>query len=135
MTDIILASGYGHVPMPTNFSLKGDRWDEYFNDYDPNQSSVLSVPSMHIMGTKDRLIPLEHSRALLPSYVDPLIHEHDDGHHIPMRAANVQAILQSIDSVPSQKTLTINNIAVYKHSSKQCQMRNMQPLKKKSVIL
>ena len=109
---VILASGYGHVPMPTNFPPKGDRWDEYFHDYDPNQSLVLSVPSMHIMGTKDRLIPLEHSRALLPCYVDPLVHEHDGGHHIPMRAANVRAILQFIDSVPSQKTSTTNNIAV-----------------------
>ena len=101
---VILASAYGHVPMPTNFPPKGGLWDEYFGDYGECQYFPLSVPSMHIMGAKDRLVPLEASRALLPSYVDPLVHEHDGGHHVPMRAADARAILQFIDSVSSKQS-------------------------------
>ena len=96
---VIMASGYGHVPMPTNFPPKGTIWDEYKLCENP---CPISVPSMHIMGEKDRLIPLEASRALLSSYVNPLVHEHDGGHHVPMRAANVRTILSFIDTSVSR---------------------------------
>jgi len=49
------------------------------------------------MGKKDRLIPIESSKALLSSYVNPVVHEHDGGHHVPMRAADVRAMMTFID--------------------------------------
>lgn len=92
---VIMASGYGNVPMPKNFPPKGGFWDKFhYKDI-----YHLKVPSMHIMGAKDKLIPLAASKELLSSYVNPLVHEHDGGHHVPMRAADVRAILQFVDHV------------------------------------
>ena len=103
---VIMASGYGHVPMPDNFPPKGGIWSQYYNesagDFDRDDFPIIKVRSMHIMGIKDRLVPVEASRALLPSYVDPVVHEHEGGHHVPMRAADVRAILTFIDGVSSE---------------------------------
>ena len=101
---VVIASGYGHVPMPENFPPKGGIWDVFLegNGYSTNNLVPLEIPSLHIMGSKDRLVTVENSRALLLSYVDPQVLEHDGGHHVPMRAANVRTILKFIDSVSSR---------------------------------
>lgn len=102
---VVIASGYGHVPMPENFPPKGGIWDELLQDdkYANENGDLLplNIPSLHIMGSKDRLITVENSRALLASYVDPQIHEHEGGHHVPMRAADVRTMLKFIDSASS----------------------------------
>jgi len=79
---VIIASGYGNVPLPTNFTHSND--------------IRLSMPSMHIYGKNDRLVTPSASRALLDSYINPLVHEHDGGHYIPMRADDVSVILSFI---------------------------------------
>jgi hypothetical protein len=100
---VIIASGYGHVPMPENFPPKGGIWDRFLdgNEHAHDNFDPMEIPSLHIMGNKDRLITIENSKALLQSYVDPKIHEHDGGHHVPMRAVNTRTILDFIDSVSS----------------------------------
>jgi Predicted GTPase, probable translation factor len=97
---VVIVSGYGHVPMPENFPPRGEPWDEYLASCTTNDDTfpLNNIPSMHIMGRKDRLITLENSRALLPCYVDPVVYEHEGGHHVPMRAADVRAIVDFIDS-------------------------------------
>ncbi len=91
---VICASAYGHVSLPCNFPPKSDgiQWKAF------SSTVPLKTKSLHVMGIQDRLIPLEASRALLPSYVDPVVHEFDGGHHVPMRAADVRAMLKFIDS-------------------------------------
>lgn len=127
---VVIVSGYGHVPMPENFPPRqegggggggkdSNLWCECLDD---NKSSSeartmqdifpLNIPSLHIMGCKDRLIPLEYSRALLSSYVDPVVYEHEGGHHVPMRAADVRTIVDFIDSVckKSSMPVTVENM-------------------------
>jgi hypothetical protein len=103
---VILASGYGNIPMPPiNLDLLGGLWEQNLSivrDSGFNFDNVLplSIPSLHIMGSTDRLISIKASRALLTSYVHPKLHEHKGGHHVPMRAADVRTILDFIDSFP-----------------------------------
>jgi len=113
---VIMASGYGDVPLPSNFPPKGSIWDDFF----PNKLSIdsldhtflpLSIPSLHIMGVKDQLIPLQSSRALLPMFVNPIIYEHEGGHHIPMKAADTQTVLTFIDSIPKKIEILITKEA------------------------
>ena len=96
---VIIASGYGNVPMPTNFNHSND-------------TSCLSMPSMHIYGKNDRLVTPSASRALLNSYIRPLVHEHDGGHYIPMRADDVAVILSFImkysNEEPNQENESIS---------------------------
>ena len=105
---ILCASGYGGVSLPSsNFppeSLLSSISMPSLSQSNHKMKDVESVmpiqiKSMHIMGIKDRLITVEQSRALLPSYVDPVVHEHEGGHHIPMRAADVREIIKFIDDV------------------------------------
>jgi hypothetical protein len=115
---VVIVSGYGHVPMPENFPPRGEPWDEYLmsstsastttTSASANDIFPLNIPSLHIMGCKDRLITLENSRALLSCYVDPVVYEHEGGHHVPMRAADVRAIVEFIDAAYSSTSRSRN---------------------------
>jgi hypothetical protein len=86
---IVSASGYGNVSLPSdNFSPLSLSSLCSSNLKDVGIILPLSIKSMHIFGSCDRLVPIESSKALLPSYFDPVVHEHDGGHHIPIRAAD-----------------------------------------------
>ncbi len=97
---IISASGYGGYDLPTNFPNNVSMC-QHLSKMDIENAMPLEIRSMHIMGISDNLVTVEASRALLPSYVDPVVYEHEGGHHIPMRAADVRGILKFIDSSSS----------------------------------
>lgn len=95
----IFASGYGDVPLPTNYPPTGPGWDDALDTIltlDDLAKLKVDVPSLHVMGLTDTLIPVESSRALLTSYVDPQVHEHPGGHHVPMQASCIDIYLQFI---------------------------------------
>jgi pimeloyl-ACP methyl ester carboxylesterase len=41
------------------------------------------LPSLHILGTGDGVVPPSYARALAAKFVDPIVLEHDGGHVIP----------------------------------------------------
>lgn len=45
--------------------------------------SLLSLPSLHLMGAADKVVPADSSRQLASRFVDPIIIEHEQGHCIP----------------------------------------------------
>lgn len=51
-------------------------------------SAPLQIPSLHVFGLEDRVIPDNMSRELLPSFQDPQVLTHPGGHFVP--AASVQ---------------------------------------------
>jgi Serine hydrolase (FSH1)/RWD domain/50S ribosome-binding GTPase len=51
----------------------------------------ISVPSLHVWGTRDALIAPQQSRTVTNDYVNGDIYEHDSGHCVPMRAHDVRA--------------------------------------------
>ena len=95
----IFASGYGDVPLPTNYPPNGPGWEDFLDNsltLNDLASLKIGVPSLHVMGLSDGLIPVASSRALLTSYVDPKAHEHSGGHHVPMQANCVDIYLRFI---------------------------------------
>lgn len=78
----IMCAGY-EAPIPTN--LQG-----------VEQDRLLQTPSLHVYGLADKLIPASQSRLVAQYYENGVTHEHDGGHHVPMRAANVEAYLSFI---------------------------------------
>lgn len=94
---IIFASGYGDVPLPTNFPPVGTNLDEL-------ACAKIKVASLHVMGLSDRLVTAESSRALLVSYDNPLVFEHEGGHHIPMQAGAVDTYLSFMESALCMNT-------------------------------
>jgi ribosome-binding ATPase len=68
---------------------------------------VCSVPSLHVWGERDQLVTPEQSSAVAQlHYSHPSIHIHDGGHHMPMRAADVQTYIQFITTHLQNTTLT-----------------------------
>jgi len=64
-----------------------------------NVGQDLLLPSLHIYGSSDRLIEPSRSQALANAYRNSKIfsqYEHSGGHHVPMRAVDVQTILDFV---------------------------------------
>jgi len=59
---------------------------------------VVATPTLHVWGETDQLIAPANSESVMKYYQDPQSHIHDGGHHVPMRAANIQAYLHFIDT-------------------------------------
>ncbi|KAM9348820.1 esterase OVCA2 isoform 2-T2 [Symphorus nematophorus] len=53
-------------------------------------NSPLQIPSLHVFGLEDRVIPDIMSRELLPSFQDPLVLTHPGGHFVPAASAHRQ---------------------------------------------
>ncbi|AFZ80477.1 hypothetical protein BEWA_033300 [Theileria equi strain WA] len=48
-----------------------------------NTGSPIAVPSLHILGTNDKIVPNNRSIPLAGCYSDPIIHYHDGTHTVP----------------------------------------------------
>lgn len=53
-------------------------------------NSPIQVPSLHVFGLEDRVIPDKMSRELLPSFQDPQVLIHPGGHFVPAASAHRQ---------------------------------------------
>ncbi|XP_029923888.1 esterase OVCA2 [Myripristis murdjan] len=53
-------------------------------------SAPLSIPSLHVFGLEDRVIPDSMSRSLLPTFQDPQVLTHPGGHFVPAASAHRQ---------------------------------------------
>jgi len=102
---VVFVSGY-YAPLPSNFPP---------NAYAPNlnddilKEENLSIPSLHIIGKRDQLITPEQSYVLASKYQQSVIHEHQMGHCVPMKAADLKEMLSFIAAALDKTTL--NDIA------------------------
>jgi ribosome-binding ATPase YchF (GTP1/OBG family) len=55
--------------------------------------SSISLPSLHIIGETDKLIPPSSSLAVAGTFQSPVVHMHKGGHHVPMRAADLNVMV------------------------------------------
>ena len=81
---VLMAAGY-EAPLPTGFR------ETYLKGQEETLEGFVKTPSLHVYGSSDKLIVPQQSRGLLPYYSNPQTHEHEGGHHVPMRAASVRA--------------------------------------------
>ncbi|AWO99829.1 putative ovarian cancer-associated 2 protein [Scophthalmus maximus] len=51
-------------------------------------SAPLRIPSLHVFGLEDRVIPDDMSRELLPSFLEPRVLTHPGGHFVPAASAH-----------------------------------------------
>lgn len=52
--------------------------------------ATLQIPSLHVFGLEDRVIPDNMSRDLLPTFQDPAVLTHPGGHFVPATSAHRQ---------------------------------------------
>ncbi|XP_040907697.1 esterase OVCA2 [Toxotes jaculatrix] len=53
-------------------------------------NAPLQIPSLHVFGLEDRVIPDNMSRELLPSFQDPQVLTHPGGHFVPAASTHRQ---------------------------------------------
>ena len=100
---VVHYAGYGDVPLPSNFgSCLLETWGDVLDDQTADslrrgaydfESARIGVASLHVMGTRDRLIPPESSRAQMRSYVRPAEYEHPGSHYVPVKRVGVDRCL------------------------------------------
>lgn len=59
-------------------------------EHDRFYKTTLQIPSLHVFGQEDRVIPDHMSKDLLPSFKDPQILTHPGGHFVPATSAHRQ---------------------------------------------
>jgi predicted esterase len=96
---VIMCAGYD-APLPT----------ELQDSVKFSPSELLETPSLHIYGQLDRVIVPAMTQANLHYYRHAEIHTHEGGHHIPMRAANVQAYMEFIERHRSRIPTQVNGV-------------------------
>ena len=100
---VVHYAGYGDVPLPSNFGrCLLETWADVLDDQTADslrrgaydfESARIGVASLHVMGTRDRLITPESSRAQMRSYVRPVEYEHPGSHYVPVKRADVDRCL------------------------------------------
>ncbi|GMH88463.1 hypothetical protein TrVE_jg6959 [Triparma verrucosa] len=60
-----------------------------------------NLPSLHVIGSSDAVVPPSSSNTLSKSYSSPAYHNHPGGHHIPMRSSDLQVYLSFVSSLSS----------------------------------
>ena len=94
---VILVAGYD-APLPTNW------------EYGVTQDPIIRIQSLHVWGEKDNLITADQSRSVMQHYRNPpTTHVHEGGHHVPMRAANIEAYLRFIESARVESKDAMSN--------------------------
>ncbi|XP_058483648.1 esterase OVCA2 [Solea solea] len=53
-------------------------------------SAPIQIPSLHVFGLEDRVIPGSMSKELLPFFLEPKVLEHPGGHFVPAASAHRQ---------------------------------------------
>ena len=101
---VMMAAGY-EASLPTNLLEAGLQPQD--------EQPLLVTPALHVFGRTDRLIPPQQSEEVMAHYSNAVSHEHEGGHHVPMRAADVNEYLSFIENALTRPTTP----AVQKESS------------------
>ena len=104
---VIHCSGYGDCSLPDNFyTLVNDNYCGQHNNLPQLiDDIIINLPSLHVMGESDALIPLKSSEALLKWYNQPVVHCHPGSHFIPVKKTDIDVYLAFFSEVRERLNL------------------------------
>ncbi|KAJ1503066.1 Ovarian cancer-associated protein 2 [Coelomomyces lativittatus] len=111
---VILISGFPPRDPTTYPHEKKDPVLESSSTSSSLTSSRLEVPSFHVMGETDRMVPLLQSQTLMTYYLNPIVYQHQGGHHVPMDPLAVHQLRQFLTSsawLPSTSSSSSSSIS------------------------
>lgn len=124
---VVHASGYGDCPMPDNFvTYLKDEWGSVISpsvlssldDPQYNFDEVkIQITNLHVMGENDKLVPVSSSRALMKYYDNPQVHVHPGGHHVPVKAGDVQKYVQFLKDVQDDVKIQLQSTSLGTNST------------------
>ncbi|MCU1678197.1 MAG: hypothetical protein JWM93_2955 [Frankiales bacterium] len=69
-----------------------------FTSHEPKHAALferkITLPSLHVMGTSDGIVPMQDSLRLAERFDDPVVVQHPGGHVIPSAATSTSRIAQ-----------------------------------------
>lgn len=71
--------------------------------------SSVTLPSLHLMGAADKVVPAESSRQLAARFSNPVVMEHEQGHCIPSRAVMLDSYVKFL------KDVVDTPVTIFKH--------------------
>merc|ERR1711924_263747 len=89
MSEILATDKYADIPAPGFAILCAGYLPTALVGAPP-----LHVPSLHIIGESDKDVPVEQARSLQSLFLDPTEYLHDQGHIVPQRALDADAIIK-----------------------------------------
>ena len=102
---IVHFSGYGDVSLPDNLYsiLKQDCWNDRLTTSMLETLDIenvkVDIPSLHVMGEKDKLIPMKSSEALMKSYVQPAVYVHPGNHFVSVKKVDIERYMLFFNKV------------------------------------
>jgi hypothetical protein len=101
---VIFSGGYGDVPLPLNMAqVERAIFDKYSIAFSADIAGAMtervefiSIPSLHVIGLRDKIVLPSQSRALAQRFRDPLIYEFDGGHYVPMKGKDLEVFIPFI---------------------------------------
>jgi hypothetical protein len=95
----IMVAGYD-APLPTNLN-----WC-----LSTNHNHLVQIPTLHVMGLQDVLVPPETSRKAATYFHNPQFLEHEGGHHVPVQSPRVTAYVKFIQNALEQSSTRMETI-------------------------
>ena len=69
------------------------------------EKTRIQIPSLHVMGELDALIPLKSSEALMKCYVNPTSHIHPGNHFVPVKRLDIDRYITfAIEAIGDMNT-------------------------------
>lgn len=110
---VVHVSGYGDCPLPDNLSIYlRNRWGTQLLSNMDFENELIDIPNLHVMGEQDKLVIPKSSLALTTFYKNPVKYTHPGGHHVPVKAGDVQKYLQFFKDLKPQ-TYSEDDLAEY----------------------
>ena len=86
----------GHVLQPTTIAFSKKGGAALTISWKPPAIAPITLPSLHIIGDTDQIIPKQSSLDVAKTFQNPAIHNHPGGHQVPMKAADLNKIVDFI---------------------------------------
>ncbi|MFI5780806.1 hypothetical protein [Nocardia sp. NPDC051570] len=87
-------------PLPFDFAIMVSGFTSTMPQHADLFHRPLAIPSVHVMGRADGIVPLRDSTLLAQRFIDPVVLEHGGGHVIPADRAVTGAIARFLTQFP-----------------------------------
>jgi hypothetical protein len=76
--------------------------------YYSNLESKLNMPTLHVIGIEDKVIPHEMAFKLTECFLEPKVYKHSFGHYIPVNAESKAAYVEFLEEMRKKIYPAIN---------------------------
>jgi hypothetical protein len=84
---------YNFIRFKFAILIAGFKSGQLMHDIYYDLDNKINIPSLHLIGTGDKVIPSDMALKLTNYFVDPKVHMHEGGHFIPVNAESKKSFI------------------------------------------